>query len=63
VTKFLEWLDGWTDRHRSTALLGVVALTIGFVALLNWVTGSNLYQLIFYPKRETIADVRFWSAL
>ena len=63
VNKLLEWLNDWTNRHRPTALLVVVALTIGVVALLNWTTGSDLYQQIFYPKRETIADVRFWSAL
>jgi Pentapeptide repeats (9 copies)/Pentapeptide repeats (8 copies) len=63
VNTSLENLDEWTNRHRPTALLLTVTLTIGIAVLVNWAIGSNLFQQLFYPERESVADVRFWSAL
>lgn len=60
---WLEKLDDWTNRHRPTALLAAVFVTVGLVALLSWITSSDLIQQLFDPKRESVADVRFWSAL
>lgn len=58
-----EKLDDWINHYRPVALLGLVAITVLSVAICDWATGSNLSQQLFYPKRETVADVRFWSAL
>jgi uncharacterized protein YjbI with pentapeptide repeats len=55
--------DEWVDEYRPLALLGLVAITILIVAFFDWMTGSSLSQQLLYPKRATVADVRFWSAL
>lgn len=56
-------LDEWTNQHRPLALLGASALLLIFVAITDFVIGAKLFEQLFYPKRETVADVRFWSAL
>lgn len=63
MTSWLTKIDEWTNLNRPTALLGVVGLTLTSVVFANWVTGEDLFQQLFYPKRDTVADVRFWSAL
>jgi uncharacterized protein YjbI with pentapeptide repeats len=45
-----ERVDDWTNRNRPLTLLGTVALTIVLVALVNWLTGSDLFRQFFFPK-------------
>ena len=49
-------LDDWTNQHRPTALLGVVAFTVAAVGLLNWASGSDLFRQFFFPEH---CDTKF----
>jgi Pentapeptide repeats (8 copies) len=48
-----HWLnrtDDWINKHRPWALLATVVSTLGVVALINWVTDSDLFRQFFFPK-------------
>ena len=64
----LKKADDWIDAHRPCALLGLVALAIGILALINWLTGSDLFRQFFYPnvcdpKTPATCDPLAWKDL
>lgn len=63
MKSWLKDLDKTINAHRPWVLIGVAAFTVFMVILLNWATGSDLFAQLFWPARNTVADVRFWSAL
>jgi Pentapeptide repeats (8 copies) len=44
-------VDDWINKHRAWSLLATVIITVTMVALINWLTGSDLFRQFFYPKR------------
>jgi uncharacterized protein YjbI with pentapeptide repeats len=60
---WIEKLDEWANVHRPLALLSTAAASVAVVVLINLGAGADLFEQLFYPKRDTVADVRFWSAL
>jgi Pentapeptide repeats (8 copies) len=44
-------VDDWINRHRAWSLLATVIIIVTMVALINWLTGSDLFRQFFYPKR------------
>ena len=47
---WLKKADDWINVHRPWALLITVSFTIGAVALINSITGSDLFRQFFFPK-------------
>ena len=47
---WLKKADDWINVHRPWALLIAVSFTIGVVALINSITGSDLFRQFFFPK-------------
>lgn len=47
---WLKKADDWINVNRPWALLIMVALTVGAVALINSITGSDLFRQFFFPK-------------
>ena len=47
---WLKKADDWINAHRPWAVLITVSFTIGVVALINSITGSDLFRQFFFPK-------------
>jgi Pentapeptide repeats (8 copies) len=43
-------IDAFVNQHRQWALLAAVLLAVWIVALINWVTDSDIFRQFFFPK-------------
>ena len=60
MVKFKNWINA---LDRPWQLIGTVATTVAVFGIIDWLTGSGLYDRMLYPKLTTTPEVQVWSAL